>query len=356
MAATTTERRGEARPGTGKSVRSIPRLSTGLPRRPFSVRKGRSSWPATAHAHAASPSSDCSLTRGCHLASAQMDVPAGSVTAWPAGGAPVGVDLDGDGHLVGDDVVDRRAGSGLVQELAQLLGRGVALDREAHRDLLVAIAHGGVEPEDAVEVDVAADRGADLGELDLAGGGDVGQAGGEAGGQRVQHELHGGRSVVLADQDGGVVGVEDEGPLVGAFLSDPVVVGDGAAVVGAADPLVVGAELEAGCLGRLLHGVEGGEQGRGVHAVADRVVDLGGVVSVVVIVARLLAVRRLAMAVVRSVLSWVRAVASFRSAVVGQAVTSRRSPGIGRAARAAAWVSMAALSCFCSSMNVGTGG
>ena len=28
MAATTTERRGEARPGTGKSVRSIPRLST----------------------------------------------------------------------------------------------------------------------------------------------------------------------------------------------------------------------------------------------------------------------------------------------------------------------------------------
>jgi hypothetical protein len=46
-----------------------------------------------------------------------------------------------------------------------------------------------------------------------------------------------------------VVGVEDEGPLVGAFFADPEVVGDGAAVVGAADPLVVGAELEAGCLG-----------------------------------------------------------------------------------------------------------
>jgi hypothetical protein len=74
--------------------------------------------------------------------------------------------------------------------------------------------------------------------------------------------------VVLAHQDGGVVGVEDEGPLVGALLSDPVVVGDGPAVVGAADPLVVGAELEAGCLGRLLHRVEGGEEGRGVHAVA----------------------------------------------------------------------------------------
>ena len=58
--------------------------------------------------------------------------------------------------------------------------------------------------------------------------------------------------MVLADQDGGVVGVEDEGPLVGALFSDPVVVGDGAAVVGAADPLVVGAELEAGCLGACL--------------------------------------------------------------------------------------------------------
>jgi hypothetical protein len=85
-----------------------------------------------------------------------------------------------------------------------------------------------------------------------------------------------GGSVVLADEDGGVVGVEDEAPLVGAFFADPEVVGDGAAVVGAADPLVVGAELEAGCLGRLLHGVEGGEEGRGVHAVAHRVVDVGG--------------------------------------------------------------------------------
>jgi hypothetical protein len=63
---------------------------------------------------------------------------------------------------------------------------------------------------------------------------------------------------------------------VGALLADPEEVGDGAAVVGAADPLVVGAELESGCLGRLLDRVEGGEQGGGVHAVADRVVDVGG--------------------------------------------------------------------------------
>ena len=92
----------------------------------------------------------------------------------------------------------------------------------------------------------------------------------------MQHELHRRRPVVLAHQHGGVVGVEDEGALVGALFADPEVVGDGAAVVGAADPLVVGAELEPGRLGRLLDRVEGGEEGGGVHAVAHRVVDLGG--------------------------------------------------------------------------------
>src|SRR5215207_6004809 len=41
---------------------------------------------------------------------------------------------------------------------------------------------------------------------------------------------------------------------------------------------------------------------------------------------------------------------------VGQAVASRRAPGTGRAASAAASLSMAALSCFWSAMNAGTGG
>jgi hypothetical protein len=44
------------------------------------------------------------------------------------------------------------------------------------------------------------------------------------------------------------------------------------------------------------------------------------------------------------------------SAVVDQAVASTRWPGMGRVASAAASLSMAALSCFCSSMNAGTGG
>jgi hypothetical protein len=64
-----------------------------------------------------------------------------------------------------------------------------------------------------------------------------------------------------------VVGVEDERALVRAFLADTEVVGDGGAVVRAADPLVTGAELESGCLGCLLDRVEGGEEGGGVDAV-----------------------------------------------------------------------------------------
>jgi len=59
-----------------------------------------------------------------------------------------GVDGDRHRHGVGDHVVDRRAGPGLLDELGQLLGGGVALDREAHGDALVAVADLVVETED----------------------------------------------------------------------------------------------------------------------------------------------------------------------------------------------------------------
>ena len=45
-------------------------------------------------------------------------------------------------------------------------------------------------------------------EVDAAGGGDVGEAGGEAGGQGVQQVLDRRRAVVGADEHGRVVGVE----------------------------------------------------------------------------------------------------------------------------------------------------
>src|SRR5918995_1706406 len=84
-----------------------------------------------------------------------------------------GVDLDRDGDAVGDDVEHRRAGPGLLDEGLQLLGGGVALHVEGDPDRLEAVAHVGVEAEDAVEVDVALDGRGDLGQLDAARGGDV---------------------------------------------------------------------------------------------------------------------------------------------------------------------------------------
>jgi hypothetical protein len=63
---------------------------------------------------------------------------------------------------------------------------------------------------------------------------------------------------------------------VRSFLTDTEEVGDGAPIVGAAEPLVVGAELEFGRLGRLLHRVEGGEEGGRVYPVAHRIVELAG--------------------------------------------------------------------------------
>ena len=51
-----------------------------------------------------------------------------------------GVDLDGDRHLVGDDVVDGRAGPGLLDDLAQRLCRGVARESPVWRHWLVELS------------------------------------------------------------------------------------------------------------------------------------------------------------------------------------------------------------------------
>ena len=147
----------------------------------------------------------------------------------------------------------------------------------------------------------------------------------------MEDELDRGRAVVLADQDGRVVSVEDEGPLVRSLLADAEVVGDGAAVVGAADPLVGARNWKLAASGACL--------------TASRVAN------------------RVAVSTPLRIGSWTSAAvsvlvmaASFWPVGAGQTVTSRCSPGTGRAARAVASRSMAALSCFWSAMNAGTGG
>src|SRR4030095_4097640 len=116
-------------------------------------------------------------------------------------------------------------------------------------------------------------------------------------------------------------------------------VGGGAAVVGAAEPLVGRPELESGPLVCGLDRVQGGEQGGGVNPVAHRAGEFGR--------------GRVGSGHGGGSPSMGRRRVAYSP---GQVAASRRSPGIGRAASSAAPTSMAWLSCFCSSTNSGTGG
>ena len=67
--------------------------------------------------------------------------------------------LHADLRAVGQHVVHRRAGDGLVHDLAQLLGRRVAADGEADADRPVAVADLVGDAEDAAQVDVTPNGG-----------------------------------------------------------------------------------------------------------------------------------------------------------------------------------------------------
>ena len=141
-------------------------------------------------------------------------------------------------------------------------------------DLLVPVAHRAVrKAQDAKQVDVALDGRGDLGQLHAAGGGDVGDPGGQAGGERGQQHLGRRGGVVLAYQHLRVVGVHDGGLLVLHLLAGAEVAVHGRSAVRAGQPGVAGPELERGDLGLALDGVQGGEQGRDVDAVQ---VGVGG--------------------------------------------------------------------------------
>src|SRR5829696_6383678 len=76
------------------------------------------------------------------------------------------VDADLHRYAVRQDVEDGRTRTRLLDERPQRLGRGVTGDGEVHGDVLEAVANGLIEPEDAVEVDVAAHGRAHLGQRD----------------------------------------------------------------------------------------------------------------------------------------------------------------------------------------------
>ena len=116
------------------------------------------------------------------------------------------------------------------------------------------------QPEDAAQVHVAFDRGLDLGQLDAAGRGDVGDAADDAGGEAVEDDLDGQRRVVVADEHRRVIGVEREHPLVRVLAAGAIEGLDGAAAVRPRHPAVRRPELELRQRRVLSDGIDGGEE------------------------------------------------------------------------------------------------
>src|SRR4051794_24927430 len=177
-------------------------------------------------------------------------------------------DVDDDGCGVGERVVDRGAAPGLLDETTQRLLVRVALDVEGDPDLLVPVADRAVgQAEDPEQIHVALDGRADLGQFHPPGRCDVGDARGEAGGDRVQQVLDRCGSVIGTHEDDRVVELEDAVALVRHFLHGPVEVRRRRAAVRPGHPGVARPELELRDLRLAADGVERREQRGGVDSV-----------------------------------------------------------------------------------------
>jgi len=170
-------------------------------------------------------------------------------------------------------VIDRGAGAALLDDLDELLRRRVAADPEAGADAGVAVAYLGIEAEEAEKIDVSLHDRLDGMERHPAHRGDVADAGGQAGGEALEQELHRRRPVVAANEHGRVVGVDHGRLLVAVLLARAEEVVDHDTAVGAGHPACAGAELEGGELGLGADRVDGGEQRGGVDAVQRRLLD-----------------------------------------------------------------------------------
>ena len=99
-------------------------------------------------------------------------------------------------------------------------GRGVGVDVVVDLDAVEAVAHLGVDAEDAQDVHVALERRLHRVQLDVAVLRDGRDAGGEAAGEADEHELDRRGAVVLGREDLRVVGVVLELRLVRLLLAE----------------------------------------------------------------------------------------------------------------------------------------
>jgi len=121
--------------------------------------------------------------------------------------------------------------------------RHIALDLDAHTDVLVAVPNLLILAQESVEVQVAFQSRLYRGNLVAPGGGMVDQRGGDAASQGVQNELHRIVRLVLAQQNLVLRILHDE-PIASLGIASAKEAADGAGVVTSVLPFVLDAELE----------------------------------------------------------------------------------------------------------------
>lgn len=179
-------------------------------------------------------------------------------------------DVDVDGGPVRDDVEDKGACLGPVDNLTKLLVGRVAADLEACPDALEPVADSVVQSERSLDICIALKRRFDGRELDLPGGGDVDNRRGQARREGVEQVLSRIRAFVFAKQDARLASIEAPSRSARTvFLPAAVEVFDEGLVVAPAHPAVGGAELELRDSRLRLDRVECPEHLLGADAVAD---------------------------------------------------------------------------------------
>src|SRR5580658_1724835 len=157
--------------------------------------------------------------------------------AAPAAGGRRLDDLDCHVGRIGHDVVHGRAFLRLRDERLDVLLRGVGIDMEGDLDVVVTVTDVAVDAQDAVQIHLALELGLDRAQLDAAVLRYGRHARRQAARKTHQHQLDGGRAVVLGGENLRVIGLERELALMPVLVTEPMEPLHGRSGVGTGLPL-----------------------------------------------------------------------------------------------------------------------
>src|SRR4029077_16401888 len=216
---------------------------------------------------------ECSVRKGLIARPASPPPTTPVVTcSWPISAARAGLPLDDlDRHVgrIGHDVVHGRAFLRLRDERLDILLRGFGVDMEGDLDVVVAITYVAVDAKDAVQIHLALELRLDRAQLDAAVLRHGRHARRQAARKTHEHQLDGGRPLVLGGENLRVIGFEGKLGLVPLLVPEPMESLDGGSGVGTLLPPAGRTPGELCGLGRALQRLPCGQQCVDVDAVID---------------------------------------------------------------------------------------